>query len=233
MSSSTRSRSASLSLCDERHERHLDDVHKSSCQSDQKHLCDFGHTDRHALPELRADPDGALLCAVHRDLHGHLPQVFTPRLPQGEGRHHRHQHLPLRESLRHQSHPDFWPRGREDGGVPREKPAPRPREPGGDLCVRRVSSSGLHAVYLLDPVSFLSRRHGASERRDVSGPDHHGRHHRHVSTCTFPNSSRPSRIWPSSSIGCSRRWPRRRRCSPSWTLRPKWWMPPTPSSWTR
>ena len=70
--------------------------------------------------------------------------------------------------------------GREDGGVPREKPAPRPREPGADLCVRRVSSSGLHAVYLLDPVSFLSRRHGASERRDVSGPDHHGRHHRHV-----------------------------------------------------
>ena len=32
---------------------------------------------------------------------------------------------------------------------------------------------------------------------------------------------------------CSRRWPRRRRCSPSWTLRPKWWTPPTPSSWTR
>lgn len=29
-------------------------------------------------------------------------------------------------------------------------------------------------------LSFLSRRHGASERRDVSGPDHHGRHHRHV-----------------------------------------------------
>ena len=49
----------------------------------------------------------------------------------------------------------------------------------------------------------------------------------------IPNSSRPSRIWPSSSIGCSRRWPRRRRCSPSWTLRPKWWTPPTPSSWTR
>ena len=88
--------------------------------------------------------------------------------------------LPVGESVRHQGHADLWPRGREDGGVPREKPAPRPREPGADLCVRRVSSSGLHAVYLLDPVSFLSRRHGASERRDISGPDHHGRHHRHV-----------------------------------------------------
>ena len=90
---------------------------------------------------------------------------------------------------------------------------------------RRVSSSGLHAVYLLDPrVFFYTRRHGASERRAVSGQTITG-----GTIVTFymyvSKFFTPSRIWPSSSIGCSRRWPRRRRCSPSWTLHPKWWTP--------
>ena len=41
----------------------------------------FGHSGGHALPELYADPDGALLCSLHRHLHCHLPQVFPPGLP--------------------------------------------------------------------------------------------------------------------------------------------------------
>ena len=42
--------------------------------------------------------------------------------------------------------------------------------------------------------------------------------------------SPPSKIWPSNSTGCNRRWPPRKRCSPSWTLSRNWWTPPTPSS---
>ena len=45
--------------------------------------------------------------------------------------------------------------------------------------------------------------------------------------------SPPSRTWPSSSTGCSRRWHRQKRCSPSWTSSPGCRMPPMPLSWTR
>ena len=57
-----------------------------------------GHSGGHALPELRADPDGALLCALHRDLHGHLPQVLPPRQPQAQERDNRYQYLSVRKT---------------------------------------------------------------------------------------------------------------------------------------
>ena len=50
-------------------------------EPDQKCVRHFGHSGGHALPELCADPDGALLCSLHRHLHCHLPQVFPPGLP--------------------------------------------------------------------------------------------------------------------------------------------------------
>ena len=40
-----------------------------------------------------------------------------------------HQHLSVGESLRHQGDPDFRPRGRENGGIPHQKPASGPRKP--------------------------------------------------------------------------------------------------------
>ena len=50
-------------------------------EPDQKCVRHFGHSGGHALPELCADPDGALFCSLHRHLHCHLPQVFPPGLP--------------------------------------------------------------------------------------------------------------------------------------------------------
>ena len=101
--------------CDQRYQRHLHDVHQPAGPVDQEQLCHSGHSGGHALPELRADVDGALLCALHRDLHGHLPQVLPPRQPQAQERDHRYQYLSVRKPVRHQGHPDLWPGGRKDG----------------------------------------------------------------------------------------------------------------------
>ena len=159
-------------------------------------------------------------------IYGHLPQILPPGLPQGQGRDHRHQHLPVGESVRHQGHADLWPRGREDGGVPREKPAPRPREPGADLCVRRVSSSGLHAVYLLDPVSFYLGGMGHLNGVTFLGQTITGgtivTFYMYISKFFTPIQNLAEQFnWLQSALASSR------RCSPSWTLRPKWWTPPT------
>ena len=65
----------------QRYQRHFHDVHQPFGEPDQKCVRHFGHSGGHALPELCADPDGALLCSLHRHLHCHLPQVFPPGLP--------------------------------------------------------------------------------------------------------------------------------------------------------
>ncbi len=48
-----------------------------------------------------------LLCAFHCAVYGDFPQVFQTRLPKSEGLYHGYQHLSVRESFRHQDHPDF------------------------------------------------------------------------------------------------------------------------------
>ena len=47
----------------------------------KKLFCDPGHPGGHAAGQLlRADPDGAVLCALHRAVYGDLPQIF-PGVP--------------------------------------------------------------------------------------------------------------------------------------------------------
>ena len=174
-----------------------------------------------------------VLClrTLHPPVHGHLPQVLPPRLPQGQGRDHRHQHLPLRESLRHQGHPDLWPRGREDGGVLPEEPDPRQGHTGADLCLRRFPPAGVYAVYQLDPLPVLSGRHGPSESISAFWADHFQRHSRHLLYVHLqfftPIQNLAEQFnWLQSAASSE-------RSSPSWISSPRWWTPRTPLSWTK
>lgn len=72
--------------------------------------------------------------------------------------------------------------GREDEKMEefRQKSQTLAKAAGADLRLRRLPSAGVYAVYQLDPLPVLSRRHGPSEPCHLPWADHFQRHHRHL-----------------------------------------------------
>ena len=93
-------------------------------------FCDLRYSGGHAPSERGADADGALLCALHHSVFRDFPEIHEKGLPEGKGLHDRHQHLPFREPLGHQDHPDLQPGGCKKEEFTDEKQCPRPCQDG-------------------------------------------------------------------------------------------------------
>ena len=121
-------------------------------------FCDLRYSGGHAPSERGADADGALLCALHHSVFRDFPEIHEKGLPEGKGLHDRHQHLPFREPLRHQDHPDLQPGGCEKRRVHREKQCPRPCKTGADFRFWYLPAAGVYALHQFRALSPLFRR---------------------------------------------------------------------------
>ncbi len=173
-------------------------------------------------------------CAVHRDLHGHLPQKFSRRAYRKVKDATTDIYTYLSENLSGIKVTQIF--GREDEKMAefREKSQTLSRVTQEQIFVFGIFRPLVYMLYIcsilclfylggmghLNGVSFMGQT--------ITGGTIVTFLHVH-----FQVLHPPSRIWPSSSTGCSRRWPPRKRCSLSWTSSRRWWTPPMPSSWTR
>ena len=188
----------------QRHGRNFHDVYGASGEPRAKHVRHSGRFDRNVRAERSADAFGALLCAVHRSVHGDIQKIQPQGLQARQGIDHRHQHLSFRALVGNEDYSDFQSRKQKNQTVRGKERRALPRGARTDSGVRRVQTAGLYALRFVGALFVLFFLQVEFRRRGIYG---HGDNQRagggvlYVHVQVLQPYSESGRAVPQASIG--------------------------------